>query len=1252
MDINEYAIKYLMKALYILKRKKINKETSVISLAPKVLTKEEDIKVIKPYLDELERSLAETDLTNIAVTGAYGSGKSTIIKTFQQLHYEYEYINISLASFKDNDENGKKKSLGESEKNIETKILKSSGEENDKSKKQENFNTNLERRLEISILQQIFYHVKPSEIPDSRFKRIINNEGWELLLKSLWLIIWLISVFILFKFDYLDKLNPLTWHISYKIDWIAFVSFIIFFGGVGFFAKYIVHLFSNSKINKFSIKGELELGDNFDKSVFNEHLEEIIYFFERTSYNVVVIEDLDRFDTTDIFTKLRELNILLNTSKLINRDINFIYAVRDELFTDKNERVKFFDYIIPIIPFINSSNAGVKLNELVKTRQLENVLTSDFIQDIVSFIDDIDMRLLINIFHEFCIYRRNIPAESQDNLFAMIVYKNMYPDDFGKLSKRDGILYKFVSSKDEYIKTLLVYYTGKIKKIESEIDTIEKEMIASILELRAIYLFKVLTRIPGITDIYINNQKKALSDFLEYENFAMLLENKNSIIRYYHNGSGVYNSDITFAKIIDNVSQNSYEKREELVLGKTNSHKNKLKNEIIQLKIKKKEIESQSLQEIFQEIDVEPYLGSFSNNQMMRTLLINGYLNEDYEDYISLFHEGNTTRADETFKRKIKSGKVSPFDYRLSDKIGNLIKEIPDKYFKREIILNFDLLDFLTENFNQYKVRYIDIISVLSNEKDNSVRFIDEYIERGKNLSQFIKSICESWNNWWYYIIVNKNSFINNDEKLEKYLKLIIEYANEEDVLRMNRDNKLSEFMSTRPNFISLIGNSYEAKTRNLIQNLNIKFKQLDLPDETTKSLFDYIYENNFYEINAGNISMMLLLYNNSIDNSALVESNYSTILYSGCKSLIDYVHNNISTYINNVFLRLDGNTKEVEENVVKLLNYDTLSISEKINIVLKQEALISDISDIQNHEVKQMLLNNNRIATTWNNVYLYYETLEEGSNLDEVLLRYLDQEVNSSLLSKQTIKSELKGQSEDVIINFSLKIINCNELQYDSYIKLLKSTPYRWNSLNFEHLNGDKVKWMVDTSFLSLSASNFNRLKNHFPKEHIRFIEKQQDRLLPIFSELGLDMEDVLSILKSETVTIKNKIGLIEKIDDNFVIGNKDIAKLTCGILAISHNSVPLNFDVIRSLLNSSSSKEYKIRLLNKQVEELTDFQLQDLTEQLGWSYQKLFKRQNKPTFVDTEYNRLLFDNLQNRGMIKRYEEYKGDQLKVFANY
>ncbi|WP_225370228.1 YobI family P-loop NTPase [Methanobrevibacter arboriphilus] len=64
-------------------------------------------------------------------------------------------------------------------------------------------------------------------------------------------------------------------------------------------------------------------------------------FFEATGHNVVIIEDLDRFQETEIFTKLREINLLINNSNKIDRHVTFIYAIRDEMFTDK-DRTKFF----------------------------------------------------------------------------------------------------------------------------------------------------------------------------------------------------------------------------------------------------------------------------------------------------------------------------------------------------------------------------------------------------------------------------------------------------------------------------------------------------------------------------------------------------------------------------------------------------------------------------------------------------------------------------------------------------------------------------------------------------------------------------------------------------------------------------------------------------------------------------------------------------------------------------------------------
>ena len=59
---------------------------------------------------------------------------------------------------------------------------------------------------------------------------------------------------------------------------------------------------------------DYELSFNKDEkiSVFNRYLDELVYLFQTTGYEIVVLEDLDRFRNTSIFTKLRELNQLLN----------------------------------------------------------------------------------------------------------------------------------------------------------------------------------------------------------------------------------------------------------------------------------------------------------------------------------------------------------------------------------------------------------------------------------------------------------------------------------------------------------------------------------------------------------------------------------------------------------------------------------------------------------------------------------------------------------------------------------------------------------------------------------------------------------------------------------------------------------------------------------------------------------------------------------------------------------------------------
>ena len=82
------------------------------------------------YVDSLAWAIKNQRIKNLALTGAYGSGKSTILRTFEKRHPEFQYLNISLAAFGDE-------------------------------KEQEKINLD---SIEKSILQQMFYREKSKKL--------------------------------------------------------------------------------------------------------------------------------------------------------------------------------------------------------------------------------------------------------------------------------------------------------------------------------------------------------------------------------------------------------------------------------------------------------------------------------------------------------------------------------------------------------------------------------------------------------------------------------------------------------------------------------------------------------------------------------------------------------------------------------------------------------------------------------------------------------------------------------------------------------------------------------------------------------------------------------------------------------------------------------------------------------------------------------------------------------------------------------
>ena len=136
-------------------------------LAPVSNIPKEDTKVFDEAMDF---ALKDENIHNIAVTGSYGAGKSSLIKSYEK-HHDYKFLNISLATFEI------KKNM--TNQNVEQTDYLEEGEPTEESADVTIIPFSMLQRIEKSILQQMFYKESFWKLPFSRFRRIRNITWWQ-----------------------------------------------------------------------------------------------------------------------------------------------------------------------------------------------------------------------------------------------------------------------------------------------------------------------------------------------------------------------------------------------------------------------------------------------------------------------------------------------------------------------------------------------------------------------------------------------------------------------------------------------------------------------------------------------------------------------------------------------------------------------------------------------------------------------------------------------------------------------------------------------------------------------------------------------------------------------------------------------------------------------------------------------------------------------------------------------------------------
>lgn len=1169
---------------------------------------------------DIANKIGNTDVKNIALTGPYGAGKSSIIRTLERDFPEANYLNISLATLDDDTF---------FEDNPNTNNTKC----NFKSKDEIN------HLIEYSILQQIIYKEKAQKLRQSRLKRIQNISWARSTFFSFLMVTAVIAVIVLFQPGFLmvDTLCEMfACSDIWKKIWDTLCLFYLIVISI-FIAEYIIEATHNSKINKLNLKdGEIGIEEN--NSIFNKHLDEIIYFFEVTKYNVVVIEDLDRFDTTHIFLKLRELNQLLNASNAIRRRIVFIYAIRDDIFTDTN-RTKFFDYIATVIPVINSSNACDMLKNALSSKGVnENEIDDKTCRDLGLYIDD--MRILYNIVDEYLQYRIKIDNKLiLKKLLGIILYKNYFPQDFANLHYRKGFVYTIISHKTHYIEEI-----NKAKQIE--LDRLEKQYLEdkdkyrSIngKELRTIYVSYFLLKTDQRILSFVNGNDKATPQQLidDEVKFLKLMNGEYPQFEYSNPGGwpnpAKKNLNITFKdveKSLDNrfgyLQRLNYETE---ILKAEKDSIEKLQNTI--------DLSKQlSLAQLLRKHDIKTFQSDLSNiddkNHLVEFLIKEGYIDEYYYDYISYFYPGTLTQEDKEFITTLRVGKNKEYHYQLY-KFESVIRELPEKSYMDGSVLNISLVKFLTEHLDERDFEFVLNKVLVCIKRRKEQEFVVEFYKAYPDCAAFFERLFDKWPKF------DMDCLYNKDEKGEVPIQFeaFLRYVDLHDIEKDDHyiDPKISrnfEWINTHINTIGI------DKIKDIIHTRGICFDNIMI-DKVDVGLMEFISNGLHYEYTEGNIKQIVRF--NSPEKIEIYEKrSLSVLLELNNSILINDVKNNISEYIK-CFPKTS--TDEPESSILLILNTATLDGTTK-DYLSKQSQKIDDLSVVSENERKIVALASNVVNPTWSNIICFVSSDEENINND-VLTKYINS--NIELLTNDD-RSVLQNEvAEKLFTHF----ITDEMLELSSYRKFRGCFEFVLSNTDLSKISKERLSFLIETRCIDFDDYYYNFIKNQYPQLLTTYITKNKEKYLEDPSLYPIDTSIATELIGSNAFNDKDKAQIIYSFPDELSISNQ-LADMICELFSRGKlNDLGENEEKLKLYISNASRHDTKIRAVIHYFTcwNVSNDSIKEMLTILGGEFVTIAMQKGlRPHLDKTVDNGLLLDFLYQKKYISTYND-KGTYYKV----
>lgn len=1035
------------------------------------------------YEEAIDYIFDNSDIKNIAISGAYSAGKSSVLASYKKKHDNLNFLHISLAHFKSPNQ--------ESESEVKESIL------------------------EGKILNQLIHQIPSEKIPQTNFRVKKKIDSKAIIMQTIRTVLILVLSIHFTCFDawknYVNDL-PGNWFKSILLlsahQYALIVNGIVMAVLLSVVVYNLISVQKNKNVfRKLNLQGnEIEIFEESDDSYFDKYLNEVLYLFENADADVIVFEDMDRFNATKIFERLREVNTLANIQlqKEKKKVLRFFYLLRDDIFVSK-DRTKFFDYIIPVVPVIDGSNSYDQFISQLKRGGMLERFNESFLQGLSLYIDD--MRLLKNICNEFVVYYNRLNTTELDcnKMLAIIAYKNLFPRDFANLQLNQGFVYTIFENKNVFIEKEIKSLDEHISKNHQEIDLAKTNHLKSVHELDVLFAYKYLSDYN-----WQHYDDKRLQNFISNHLYRDTLNEFSKSRQQLENLLSI------------NISQKEKEikcfEQESILM------KNKPLHEIITRNNIDKVFGVTSTNEIgittdFNEIKSSEYF------DLLKYLIRDGYIDETYADYMTYFYENSLSRADKIFLRSITDKKAKEYTYKLKNP-KLIISRLRAADFGQEETLNFDLLTYLLQNSH---MDYADkLIDQLKNTKN--YKFIGAYFDTTTELPAYIKCLNTRWPE---VFITALNGKLMTENQIRKYSISTLYYSDDDIVECVNRDNCLCDYISNAHNYLA-IDNPKIDRMIHCFKLLNVCFIGFDY-EQLNKDLFYAVYEESLYEINLKNLQLLQREILGEKNEDDFLHKNY-TILYLNSNSPIaQYVNQNINKYFEIILKISRGIINDDESVAVNVLNNSDLSTELKKSYISSLQTMITSINEITDYSLWPLLLDAGIVQHSERNIIDYFNVV----HFDKSIISYINRCAIDLDFSKIEYDEQICGKLFD-------SVIVCADIENSKYKQIVVSLGFTYDGFNITEIPDDKLTILIDTNIIKMTVDNLIFFRKNYPNQKFCFIRKNIDKYIEIVSNDLFSQDELLEILTWD-IDDDLKTSLLSLSDEEISVIEKNYSPVVC---------------------------------------------------------------------------------------------------------